>query len=446
MKILQYSLGLPPYRRGGLPRYSTDLSAELSRYNEVTLLYPGKMTLKARSKLKFVQRKSSQPFNVIEMENPLPVSLGLGINLSEPYMATREKENILLFLKNLKPDIIHIHTLMGLPIEFLEVAKQLKIKTVYTTHDFYGLCPKMLTENPKSLLENRACSFDCMLCKDGPSIKKIRIMQSHLYMNLKNSFVMKKIRQKQKGKIADANLSDNKSNEKISTSELEERYKLRLYYMRMFSMIDEFHFNSTVSQDYVKKYLPNVRGKVINITHKGLKRTITKFSGKKVKIGYIGPYDEKKGFFELTKVLKEIRKEYKNFEFHAYGDIIENEIFTLPWAKNHGVINSNEMDNVYNELDILVMPSLWHETFGFTTLEALTYDDVCLVSQNVGAKDLVNPKFIFSDKKDLETKLIYFLENPLQRIRKEKERIISQNLPIDFVKHVNDIYEGLYVN
>ena len=43
MKILQYTLGLPPFRRGGLPRYSTDLSEELSKDNEVYLMYPGQI-------------------------------------------------------------------------------------------------------------------------------------------------------------------------------------------------------------------------------------------------------------------------------------------------------------------------------------------------------------------------------------------------------------------
>ena len=43
MKILEYTLGLPPFRRGGLPRYSTDLSEELAKENRVYLMYPGQI-------------------------------------------------------------------------------------------------------------------------------------------------------------------------------------------------------------------------------------------------------------------------------------------------------------------------------------------------------------------------------------------------------------------
>ena len=67
MKILQYTLGLPPYRRGGLTRYSVDLSETLSEHNRVTVLYPGKMPLWSSPKLHFCERKTRYHFRVIEM-------------------------------------------------------------------------------------------------------------------------------------------------------------------------------------------------------------------------------------------------------------------------------------------------------------------------------------------------------------------------------------------
>lgn len=53
------------------------------------------------------------------------------------------RKESLKFLNTINPDIIHIHTLMGLPIEFIRAAKELKIKIIFTTHDYYGLCPKV---------------------------------------------------------------------------------------------------------------------------------------------------------------------------------------------------------------------------------------------------------------------------------------------------------------
>lgn len=442
MKILQYTLGLPPYRRGGLPRYSTDLSLELSKDNEVTLLYPGEMPIFDSNKLNFKIEKSKYPFKVVEMINPLPVSLGLGINKADPYMKPRDKKNIIIFLKKVSPEVIHIHTLMGLPIEFLEVAKSLKIRIVYTTHDFYGLCPKTLKENPLKLLRNRQCTYDCMLCKNGPSLHKIKIMQSHQYMWLKNTSLISSLRKQKKDQILSSS-----NYGKVSDEESKSRYDLRMYYLRMFSLIDYFHYNSTVSKLYIQNFLPNACGKVINITHDGLKDNRKhgfNFKGNKIKFGYIGPYDDKKGFFELCKVLTEIRKYHNNFEVHFYGDVITKPIFSKDWIINHGVLPSDQMYRAYKNIDVLIVPSLWHETFGFSVLEALSYGDICLVSENVGAKDLINQECIFKSERDLSNILQKICIAPEHMMKTEFLKIRQKELPLSFKDHVKKIYKKIY--
>ena len=442
MKILEYTLGLPPYRRGGLTRYSVDLSKALSKDNKVILLYPGKMPLLSSSKLHFHDRKTKYCFRVIEMENPLPVSLGLGIDASTPYMEKRDKKDIVSFFKKEKPDIIHVHTLMGLPIEFLEVAKNLHIRIVYTTHDFYGLCPKMLKDNPLKMLKNRKCTYDCMLCKKGPSFRKIQIMQSHQYMWLKNTSLLSVLRKHTKDQI-----SSFSNDEKVSNEESKSRYDLRMYYLQMFNLIDYFHYNSTVSKLYIQSFLPNARGEVINITHNGLKdnrKHSSNFKDNKIKFGYIGPYDDKKGFFELCKVLTEIRTHHRNFEVHFYGDILTKPIFSKDWVVNHGVPPSDQMYRAYKNIDVLVVPSLWHETFGFSVLEALSYGDICLVSENVGAKDLVDQEYIFKSESDLSNILEKICVAPKRMMKSEFLKIKQKELPLSFEKHVQKIYRDIY--
>ena len=447
MKILQYTLGLPPYRRGGLPQYSTDLSEELTKQGEdVTVLYPGKMRLKDSSKLQFKPKKSDYSFKVVEMMNPLPVSLGLGINEAKPYFGKRDKRDIKNFLTTLAPDVIHLHTLMGLPLEFLEIAHEHNIKIVYTTHDFYGLCPKMLELNPKDLLQSRECSYDCMLCKDGPSLNKIKVMQSHFYEKMKNTSLMKKIRQNQKKSISVVDISS-KELGTVSQAEAYDRYLLRKYYLKMFNLIDKFHFNSNVSADYIRNFLPSAPGKVISITHKGLqdnrKNNNHKFNKDKIRFTYIGPYDQKKGFYLLGDVFKELSKNYSNFEVNFYGDILEQPIFKESWAINHGIIPKEKMNDVYKNTDVLIQPSLWHETFGFTILEALSQGTPCIVSNNVGAKDLLPTSWIFRNKSELIDKLISIISDSssLNNMQKEVNQLFLQN---KFNNHVSKVIAEVY--
>lgn len=63
MNILEYTLGLPPYRRGGLPKYSLDLARQLSsnNNNNVYLMYPGAMSF-WKKKLSFRLKKVMKNF------------------------------------------------------------------------------------------------------------------------------------------------------------------------------------------------------------------------------------------------------------------------------------------------------------------------------------------------------------------------------------------------
>lgn len=438
MRILEYTLGLPPFRRGGLPRYSTDLSEELAKNNDVYLMYPGQINPYSK-KIKLTERNNKYPFKTIEMRNPLPVSLGLGIRDEKRYMEKRDISALKGFIKKIRPEVVHLHTLMGMPKEFLIYLHNKKIKTVYTTHDFYGLCPKMLSKDPKKKLANSECTYDCMICNVGPSYKKTVIMQSHLYEKLKENKLIKKIRSVNKTNLLNTNIVS------FDKKEIELRFKLRKYYLSMFKLIDIFHFNSSVSKQYFQQYFPNIKGVVIPITHKNLidyrKQKIIN-NNNPINLGYIGPYDAKKGFFLYAQLLKNLSQNYK-FKAYFYGDITNNVVFQNKAFINHGILSEQNINDEYKKLDILIVPSLWHETFGYIVLEALLNGTPCLVSHTVGAKDLVPTSWIFSNQYELKEKLISLINNPINLIQMKKEvKKLKLNYKLDV--HVKDVIAKLY--
>lgn len=439
MKILEYTLGLPPFRRGGLPRYSTDLSEELAKNNKVYLMYPGQINPYSK-KIKLSEKNTKYTFKTIEMKNPLPISLGLGIKDEKRYMEKRDISNLTEFIEKIKPDVVHFHTLMGIPKEFLEYLNIKRIKSVYTTHDFYGLCPKMLSEDPKKELRTSECSYDCMLCNVGPSYKKIVIMQSHLYEDFKESKLIKNIRSKDK-----TNISVVGDKSIFSVDQAEMRYKLRKYYLDMFKLINVFHFNSSVSKSYFQQYFPNIVGRVISITHSNLQDNRDKSNiniTEPIKLGYIGPYDKKKGFYLYTQILKKIKGK-NQFEANFYGDIAEREVLKDKPFINHGILSQRNLSKEYRKLDLVVVPSLWHETFGYVVLEALLNGVPCLVSNNVGAKDLLPDSWIFDNENELKLRLESLIDNPT-KIEQMKEKIITLKLPYSMSEHVKKIVTNIY--
>lgn len=137
MRILHYSLGFPPYRTGGMTKFCMDLMhQQMNMGHEVELMWPGKMKL-VKKETVVRQRKSQDVIGNFEVINPQSISYDEGFVDIPTITARCDKTVYVDFLRNNRPDIIHVHTLMGLYKEFMEAAKELGIKTVFSIHDFF---------------------------------------------------------------------------------------------------------------------------------------------------------------------------------------------------------------------------------------------------------------------------------------------------------------------
>ena len=143
MRILHYLHGLPPVRGGGLVKYALDLAEMQSKSDDVALLLPGPISY-AKKRRKCVSIKADGEWKDIpkyRINNPLPVPMGNGILDIKMYTVPCDVAVYMRFLEGYKPDVIHVHTFMGLHKEFLEAVKKLAVPVVYTTHDYFGICP-----------------------------------------------------------------------------------------------------------------------------------------------------------------------------------------------------------------------------------------------------------------------------------------------------------------
>ena len=77
MRILHYSLGFPPQRRGGLVNYCLDLAREQVQGGaQVAILYPGRARFLSKE-TSILKQQSRNAAGVLgyEVLNPLPLSL-----------------------------------------------------------------------------------------------------------------------------------------------------------------------------------------------------------------------------------------------------------------------------------------------------------------------------------------------------------------------------------
>lgn len=444
MNVLHISLGIPPYRTGGLTKYSYDLMNEQVKigYN-VSLLSPGPHSLSKA--IRIVKRKSHK-VDLFEIINPLPVPLLGGISEIESFLKYRIDKNIYLsFLKELNPDVIHFHSFMGIHKELLETAKKLGIRMVYTSHDYYGLCPKVNLINYKNELCNdyREGEECCKCNTDGNTLSKMCFMQSRFVKYLKCSKLRLYL------KNANANLSIGKKPISTYITKAKEYRKFRNYYLDMFRMIDYYHFNSSISQEEYQKYL-DVEGRVINISHADIidARILKKYSNENtiLNIGFIGGSEAYKGLPLLIESLKDMLKRgIENWHLNVYG--LQNYDIDCHLIKHitfYGRYRYADLKRVFMDMDIFIIPSTWRETFGFVGLEALSYGIPLVVTNNVGLKDIIEKKqvgFIIDPTvKDIANVLTEIIVNR-KTLLSIQENIRNMKFDFEFSTHVKKIVD-----
>lgn len=225
-------------------------------------------------------------------------------------------------------------------------------------------------------------------------------------------------------------------------------YKLLAkYYQECFSLIDTFHFNSEVTQSEFHKWIIPHKEVVIPITHSGISdnRRMKNIDGRLIRIAFIGPKTAFKGLPTLIQALRILHKDgVVNWCLYVWGNDTGNDD-TLPIVYR-GKYNNEMLTNVYAEMDLLVVPSIWKETFSLVTLEALSYGVPVLVSDNVGAKLLVysyDKRFVYHGSDGLMQALLLILSNP-SVLQFFNQRILTLPWHHSIENHAKEIIEKLY--
>lgn len=446
MRILHYSLGFPPYRSGGLTKFCLDLMIEQKNEgDEVALLWPGQMGF-IDKKIKIKKRSeylaSKQKIMSFELINPLPISFDEGIRNFDKFTLKGNKDVFFDFLTSFQPDVIHLHTLMGIHKEFLEVAKSLNIKLVFTAHDFFPICPKVTLFRNGKICDSVGNCKKCASCNSTAlSINKIQILQSPIYRILKDSILVKKMRKAHRDNYLSEETADNSN--KVIGNPFDYK-KLRKYYLDILQMMDTIHYNSSITKMVYEKFYTLPSNTIIPVTHCDINdnRVIKNFNHKILRIRYLGPASKAKGYYLLKDSLDMLWKKRKDFILDIHFQPTEKS----EYMKIHDRYNYNELKDIFNMTDILVVPSIWYETFGFTAAEALSYGVPVIVSENVGAKDVLDNQFGIIINDFNESNLKKCIDSlTMQDLADMNKNICRSYEPYTIVQMTKDIVNKCYL-
>lgn len=430
MKILHYALGFPPYRSGGLTKFCVDLMVQQAKEGHaVAMIWPGQMGFVNKQisirKHKNVNLKG-QSILSFEIINPLPVSFDEGIAEIDAFIANPETTVYKELLDGFQPDVIHVHTLMGVHKSFLETAKNKKVRLVFTAHDFFPICPKVTMFRYGAVCNYVENCENCGVCNaTALSLNKIRILQSPIYRELKDSKVVKKLRKHHR----DEYLSELTVNSKVDPVGTVEDYKrLRSYYYTLLKLMDIIHYNSSVTKKVYESVFDFPNSCIVAITHLDIKdnRKVKSYSNERLRIRYLGSQSGAKGYPLLRSALDKLWDVQQRFCLDVHFVPMQS----TPYIKSHERYSYVELERIFDETDVLVAPSIWYETFGFTVLEALSYGVPVIISGNVGAKDILEQGSGIVIENIDDQKLFNTLQNITQDQLREMNKTIVKKQTI----------------
>ncbi len=372
-----------------MTKFCLDLIKEQIRSGcKAAMIWPGQMgffikrtTVRNRGTVIY----SGCDIQSFEIINPLPVSLDEGILETGPFLFKGSAEVYNEFLSQFQPDVLHIHTFMGLHISFLREAKKMGIKLVFSAHDFFPVCSKITLFKGDDICKTADNCRDCPACNSTAlSIKKITLMQSPLYRSLKNTDIVKKLRKRHRDNF----LSNEYQMSDFSKKDTAEEYlSLRRHYGSMLDLMDCIHFNSDLTKSIYDKYFKIKNGCTIHISHGNISdnKRIKDYSGDTIRFRYMGPYGKAKGFIQLKNAMDRLWKVRQDFSLDIHFDPPEKSPYMIV-NERYGY---EDLKELFNNTDACIIPSVGYETFGYTVLEPLSYGVPVIVTDRVGAKEIL---------------------------------------------------------
>jgi len=446
MKVLVISAGLSPCRGGGLIAYVEEIISGLSsRGHDVVYLN--------------TNGKSSLPFTHVRHEegdykkyticnSGLFVDGELGTNepLRQVYPSHRFASIVRKLLKVERPDIVHIHELLGFPVALLETLKRQNQKIIFTAHDYYSLCPTIkLFKN-----DQKICSLgnDELICKQCCSNSKFswEVRADSVIEKLAASvgrgtrmwhFIRRNIR----------TMSRTINEHFVSPRD----YIVRRYeFMKYLTFADAIVAVSALQLSKMKAVLgeqPNLRYMYPSrrtFAEKPINGIPALAISNKVVFVALNINMPAKGSLLLEKVFSELENEYENFEVRVYGPTGEN----TKTIKYMGEYTGADLDEIVSSADFGIVPSLWHETYGYVGPEMLSRGIPLIVSSTGAMVEYVEDGkngFIFDPEKDGSLRFVVerILTDKSLRAELRSRTLRSYGKFKSFRDHLSDV-ESLY--
>jgi len=366
----------------------------------------------------------------------------------ESYCSNAINEQLEHVLKAVAPDILHIHNLLNLSFDLPQIAKRLGIPSVATLHEYVLLCPS--GGQRVHLSEEYVCTeidFDrCTRC----------FTQSHFYSQMafahlgggqpgfisRLAAIAKNIAPALFTKIGRATTA-RLPGVPITVHDIEKRMQAA---NEVFDAIELFVAPSpSLSEEFRRFGMPEDKIEVSDYGFETLNHAEKVPSTDRLRIGFVGTLVWHKGAHILVEAVRRLPAEsvevliFGNLEtFPGYVHDLRASAEGLPIHFMGGFDGENAAE-VYAQMDVLVIASLWPENSPLVIHEAFMAGLPVIGSNMGGTRDLID---------DGRSGLLYDAFSPdslsscLQRLLDEEQLLENFRAHLPPVKSITDDAEN----
>ncbi len=397
MRILFVHTSFVPQTMRGGEVYAYNVARELARAHQVAVFYP---ITDSRAEDYTLQRDAYEglPYYQIVMNqwSPAPRSeLFDGRLLRQFHQVVAE----------FQPDVIHYHSLLRLSFCLLD--PEIRIPKVFTLHDCWLMCPRvLLMRRDDTLCEGPEGGLLCVTCRDPLIPAPPRTTFQEKLFRLRRRLVSSNF-------------------EAISAHSEIFEYNFRDQYARQ----KAHHVDLFVAPSRLYKKLHANWG--INpkrIVHSPYGIDVSRFANfqktrsDKLRFGFIGSIDKIKGVHLLVEAFRRLGPAPAELQIHGRfsSPSYERELRTRAEGapiRFMGEFHTHYLAHILAHIDVLVLPSIVYEDCPMVVLEAHAVKIPAIVSDTGGAAELVRPNvdgfhFQRASVESLAEKMRMFLDEP----------------------------------
>ncbi len=451
MKIMQVNWGWPPRQSGGPIGYAADLCKELIRRgHQVSMFYGGDCNFKLRPYLEAKEEEGVILGSLVNSPNRYS-------NAGYPLRECKQPEVegfYLYFLKRMNPDLVHIHSLIGLSGSIIELTRKMGIPIVVSLHNYWFICPRgdFLMPPDYRLCPGPDRGLNCAAClpRESKFSRNMAYVKDTVKSLLKRDVRLKRRLQKylmwlnRRRKGLPSGNSDESAPSILSVIPEPTEvfgYQFREEYFRRLLSQDVdliIAVSRAVKRIFVQHGVP--AGK-ITVVHSGIKTAeelerIAVRTEQKVRdpiiFGFFGPVQPYKGVHVLIDAFNRLPQGLARLLIFGTGasDYVSRLIRQAkPGVEFRGAFD--DLGKMLAEFDVAVVPPIWEDNAPLVVLESQAAGKPIIGADIGGIPDFVRHNvngllFKAGDAGDLARKMkeladsSYLVEHFRQNIRRPK--------------------------